>query len=300
MTQVAPASGAPPAPTRAPASPRPAPFGPQPGVQGSRNPTDLKTILYYAADALGMLRGPREEDAVLTMQIWATGTTTVGGRPCRLANYLASVRYATEQPQKVPVPAMRVDFACSGADGRPGPRQVQVMADRFAWNETQPGMNATPAPDAVSERALVLWTLIPESIIKAAVAAGPKTMLTFEGTSPVLTFPLPAPLEAVTMQATLNPKIFRVDHNPAGVKREFSHLIDRTLVRVGSSVVDTTYADYGDWNEADIKSMILLARHVVQKRDGAPQVDLRITKTYTYNPYVIMPLPEAVRSTAGH
>ncbi len=123
---------APPAQKSAPAVQKGAPFGPQPGVQGSRNPTDLKTILYYAADALGMLRGAREEDGILTMQIWATGTTSVGGQPCKLANYLASVRYSSQARQKVPVPAMRVEFACTGANGRPGLRQIQVVADRFA------------------------------------------------------------------------------------------------------------------------------------------------------------------------
>lgn len=294
-----PAHVAPAAQRSAPAAPKGAPFGLQPGVQGARNPTDLKTILYYAADALGMLRGGREEDGILTMQMWATGTMNVGGQPCKLANYLAGIRYAIAARQKVPVPAMRVDFACAGANGRPGPRQVQVVADRFAWNETKPGSNATPALGAVNERALQLWTMIPESVIKAAVAAGANTKLTFEGAAPVLTFPLPAPLETATMKATLNPKIFRIDANPAGVKREFSHLIDRTETRFGTSVIDTTYADYGDWNEADLKSMILLPRHIVQKQGGVTLLDLTITKTDTYNPYVIMPLPEAMKSAAA-
>src|SRR5437867_11071342 len=66
-----------------------APFGPQSGVQGARNPTDFKTVLYYAADALGMLRGAREDDLILRMQIWATGTINVSGQPCTLSNSLA-------------------------------------------------------------------------------------------------------------------------------------------------------------------------------------------------------------------
>ena len=215
-----------------------APFGPQIGVQGARNPTDLKTILYYAADALGMLRGAREDDLILTMQIWATGTMNVGGQPCKLANYLASIRYPTPGRQKVPVPAMRVDFACAGANGRPGPRQIQVVAEKFAWNEAKPGMNATPEPGAVNDRLLALWTVFPESVIKAARMAGANTKLTFEGAAPIVTFPLPAPLESATMKATLNPRIFRVDANPAGVKREFSHLIDRTETRSGNRVIE--------------------------------------------------------------
>ena len=61
------------------------------------------------------------------MQIWATGTMNVGGQPCKLANYLAALRYATPGRQKVPVPAMRVDFACVGANGRPGPHLALTL-----------------------------------------------------------------------------------------------------------------------------------------------------------------------------
>jgi hypothetical protein len=276
-----------------------APFGPQNGVQGARNPTDLKTILYYAADALGMLRGAREDDLILTMQIWATGTMNVGGQPCKLANYLASIRYPTAGRQRVPVPAMRVDFACSGANGRPGTRQIQVVADTFAWNEAKPGIGATSAPRAVNDRLIDLWTLFPESVIKAARAAGAETKLTFEGAAPVVAFPLPAPLTSATMKATLNPRIFRVDANPAGVKRECSHLIERTETRFGNRVIEVTYSDYGDWNDEDLKSMVLLPRHIVAKQGGVTTLDLAVTKTDTYNPYVIMPSPANVEKTAG-
>jgi len=276
-----------------------APFGPQSGVQGARNPTDLKTVLYYAADALGMLRGAREDDLILTMQIWATGTMNVGGQPCKLANYLASIRYPTAGRQKVPVPAMRVDFACSGANGRPGPRQIQVVADKYAWNEAKPGIGATPAPGVVNDRLLDLWTLFPESVIKAARAAGAETKLTFEGAAPVVTFPLPAPLMSATMKATLDPRIFRVDANPAGVKREYSHLIERTETRFGTRVIEVTYSDYGDWNDEDLKSMVLLPRHIVAKQGGVATLNLAITKTDTYNPYVIMPLPASLEKAAG-
>ena len=276
-----------------------APFGPQSGVQGARNPTDLKTVLYYAADALGMLRGAREDDLILTMQIWATGTMNVGGQSCKLANYLASIRYPTAGRQKVPVPAMRVDFACSGANGRPGPRQIQVVADKYAWNEAKPGIGATPALGVVNDRLLDLWTLFPESVIKAARAAGAETKLTFEGAAPVVTFPLPAPLSSATMKATLDPRIFRVDANPAGVKREYSHLIERTETRFGPRVIEVTYSDYGDWNDEDLKSMVLLPRHIVAKQGGVATLNLAITKTDTYNPYVIMPLPASLEKAAG-
>lgn len=279
------------------------PFGPQPGVKGVRNPTDLKTVLYYAADALGMLRGGNEVDLVLTMELFAAGTMNVGGEPCKLTNYRASIRYRPSQGnqnERLPVPAMREDFTCAGPGGKPGSRRIQVVAGKFAWNEGQVGMKATPAPDgAVTERLLRLWTLTPESAIKAAMAAGAKTTLTTEGGLPVLTFPLPAPFESATMKATLDPKIFRIDTNPAGVKREFSHLIDRTETRIGNRVIDTSFSTYGDWNEEDLSSMILLPRRIAQKQDGVTVIDLTLLKTDTYNPYVIMPVPEAIGKAGG-
>jgi hypothetical protein len=256
-----------------------------------RNPTDLKTVLYYAADALGMLRGGREVDMVLTMELFAAGTMNVGGQPCKLTNYRASIRYRPSegnQNERLPVPAMREDFTCAGSGGKPAPRRIQVVAGKFAWNEAEVGMKATLAPpEAVNERLLRLWTMTPESAIKAAMAAGAKTTLTTEGGLPVLIFPLPAPFESATMKAVLDPKIFRIDTNPAGVKREFSHLIDRTETRIGNRVIETSYSNYGDWNEEDLSSMILLPRRIVQKQDGVTAFDLTLLKTDTYNPYVI-------------
>jgi hypothetical protein len=261
----------------------------------TRRAPDVKTAIYYAADALGMLRTAREIDMILTMEFWARGTLTVEGKPCRLASYRASVRYRpSEGPQnpRLPVPAMREDFACAGAGGKPGARQIHVVAGTRAWNEAQPGGHATAASQAATDdRLLRLWTVVPASVVKAAALAGEKARLADEDGRPVLEFPLPPPFETVSMKAVLNPAVFRVDTNPAGEKREFSHLIDRTEVRVGDRLVETTYTNYGDWNEADLQSLVLLPRRIVQKHDGVAVLDLTLTKTDTLNPYVIMPVP---------
>ena len=314
-TPPAPQTSAPPAapaPRRAPA-PKPNPFGPQPGVTGARNPTDVKTILYYAQDALGLLRSPREVDWVISLEFWGTGTLSIDGKPCRLSSYRASVKYppdpagvgaatglagaaARPSPSKrVVLPAMRTDFNCASSGGKPGPRQVQVVAGKYAWNETAPGMNPTGAEGAATDRLLQLWTLVPESLVKAAVMAGAQTKAdVLDGGMVVLTFPLPAPLDRATVKATVNPKVFRVDTNPSGQKFQYSHLIERSEARLDDTVIETTYAEYGDWNDADLQSMILLPRRLVQKKNGATTVDLTITKSHTYNPYVIMPVPESL------
>jgi hypothetical protein len=297
-----------PQPRRAPAV-RAAPFGPQPGVTGARNPTDLKTVLYYTADALGMLRGGREVDWVLSMQLWGTGTLTVDGRPCRTTNYHATVRYpaitassaaasnaqSRGESKLLGVPGMRAQFTCAGT---PRP-QVQVVAGRYAWNEEKVGINATPAMNTVNDRLLQLWTLIPESVVKAAMAAGAGTSVSQEAGMAVLTFPMPEPFQAATMKVTINPKIFRIDTNPAGEKRQYSHLIERSELRIGDRLIETAYSQYGDWNEEDLQSMILLPRRIVQKQNGVTTVDLTLTKTDTYNPYIIMPIPQSVVASQG-
>lgn len=145
---------------------------------------DLKSTLYKMADVLGMLRGPEESESILTLEYWGTGTMNVGGQPYNLTNYRGSVRFN--------VPGMRVDFTRTGPDGQTPQRQIHVVAGKFAWNETQPGMNATPAPGTVNERLLQMWTLS-QGVVKAATVAGTNTKVTLEGGVVYVTFPLPAP-----------------------------------------------------------------------------------------------------------
>ena len=267
-------------------------------AQTAPAPANLESTLYKAADALGMLRGPQERDGIVTFEYWATGSIALQGRTCQVADYRASVRYAAPGGgERFPVPAMRVDFACTPAAGQKPERQVQVVAGELAWNETQPGLNASPAPQAAHERLLQIWTL-PQGVIKAARLAGARATLTTEGGKPVITFPLPAPLQGGTMKATLDPENFLFHTMPTGVRRHFSHRIERVETRLNNVVTVTTYSDYGDWNAKDYKSDALLPRRIVQQRNGAPAMDLTLTMSQTYNPYVVMPVPENVRAAA--
>src|ERR1700681_3805037 len=101
---------------------------------------DAAATIKTAEYALGMIRGPQRIDAINTLEYWGTGTVT----------YHASVSYA--------VPAMRVDTT----QGKQ--RQVQVVSGGYAWNGSVPGAGfipgsiATPAPDALKDRLLELWT----------------------------------------------------------------------------------------------------------------------------------------------
>ena len=269
---------------------------PQTAFPPAEPATNLESALYKAADAIGMLRGPQERDGVVTFEYWATGSLDLQGRACQLMNYRASVRYpAADRRERFPVPAMRADFTCAGQ--KPD-RHVQVVAGDLAWDETEPGGTATPMNQAVQERLLRVWTL-PQGVIKAARLAGAKAMFSTEGGKPVITFPLPAPLQAATVKATLDPQNFLFHTMPTGVRRYFSHRIERVETRLNNVVTVTTYSDYRDLNADDYKSDALLPRRIVSERNGAKLVDLTLTMTQTYNPYVVMPVPENVRKAAA-
>ena len=255
--------------------------------------SDVETILYKAADTLGMLRTPSEVDRLLTMVYSGTGTTLLGGRHCAMESYRASVRYAIPNARHTfPVPAMRVEFTCRDEDGE-AERHVQVVARELAWNETEPGIGATPAPETVRERLFQLW-ILPHSLLKAATAAGPRTVASTDGGNPVLTFPLPPPLDDTTVRITLDPAVFLHHTMPNGTRREFSHRIARVETEFDGETVVVNYADYRDWNEEDYKSDVLLPGRIVQTRNGTTVFDLTLNWSNTYNPYVVMPVPDGL------
>jgi hypothetical protein len=159
-------------------------------------------------------------------------------------------------------------------------RAVEVVSDKFAWNETQPGINPTPAAGIANARLLQIW-MLPQGVVKAATAAGAAANVAAAGGVTTLTFPIAS--IGATLKATIDDKNF----------------IREVEARMGTSVITTTYSDYGDWNGADYLSDVMFPRHIVQKRDGATVLDLTISKTNTYNPYVVMPVPENVEKAGS-
>jgi hypothetical protein len=220
-----------------------------------------------------MLRGLRQEDSITTTEYWATGTVNAGGQASKVTAYHVGINFS--------FPGMRVDFTRTGPNGQPQ-RQIHVVSGKFAWDETQPGMNATPALGAATERLVQFWTT-PMGVVKAATAAGANLKVTLEGGSTVLTFPLPPPLADTTVKAALNAK----------------YQIARVETRLGNILTETTYSAYGDWNDADYKADVMLPRYIVQKQGGVTVLDLMVTRTSTYNPYVVVPVPENVKKAAA-
>jgi hypothetical protein len=258
---------------------------------------EVQTVLYEAADTLGLLRTPREVDRVITMIYSGSGTRLMDGETCVMDNYRASLRYQIpETVHPFPVPGMRVDFTCAGSDPEPL-RYVQVVAGAYAWDEDEPGGNAEAAPETLRERLLQIW-LVPQGLVKAAVEAGELATASSNGEgNPVLTFPLPAPLDDTIVKATFDPEVFLYHTMPNGFRHEFSHRLVRVETEFDGALVEVTYADYQDWNESDYKADVLLPGRMVQTVDGNTFIDLTLSLSNTYNPYVVMPLPASIAET---
>ncbi len=247
----------------------------------------VKDTLYRIGDGIGMLRDTEERDAILTVDWRSTGTMIVDGQSCTLANFRGQLRYS--------VPGMRLDYACAQADGKPGTRHVEVIANAMAWNEATPGAAATPVPNAVNDRLMRLWS-VPFSVYKAATLAGNNAKPTLEGGVLYLSYPLPAPLAGATARVALNTTDAIELTMDSGEKYQLSYWIDRVEIRMGTNVVETTYSDYAELNEPDYRSDVFFPRHMVQKRNGTTVLDLTTQRTNTYNPYVIMPVPANVKA----
>jgi len=225
-----------------------------------------RQVLYDMADTIGMLRNPNEVDRIGSMNYWANGTIMSGTQSCKVVDYKASVNWIHK--------GMRVDYKCDGSPQR----HVEVVSEDLAWNETEPGKGGTPAPMAAKERALFIWTL-PAGAIKMANAAGAALKVTMENGKTVLSYTIASLGADMKLILTKDSRIEQVES------------------RMGGVTTVTTFEEYGDWNGADYLSDVMFPKHIVQKRGGTTVMDLTLTKTNTYNPYVIFPVPETVKAT---
>ena len=256
---------------------------------------NLKDVLYKLGNGLGVLRGFQEEDSLMTVEYWGSGTMrelgpkTVGPA-VDVKSYHAAVAYD--------FPGMRVIITRAAS---PQP-EIQVVSGTFAWNDVDkvggglvPGHgSAVPAMDAVTDRLLRLWTT-PFGVYKAAVAAGDKTKVTTEAGKVVLTFPLTNAQPAPTSYLVVG----ELNGTPVKVTLNAESRPEQVEVRHRNRLLTTTYSGYGDLNEKDLKADIFFPARIVQTVDGQTVLDLRIEKTNTYNPYVLMPVPENVQKAAA-
>ena len=237
---------------------------------------DRKSVIFNWMWYMGMLRGIQEVDAVATLELQGTGTIQVQGQPCKLSNYRASINYQ--------VSGMRVQYACALPNGQ-SRKAIEVVSGAFGWDEDIVGAGlvpgrGTPTPNraVLNERLIRLWSS-PQGAPKAAAAGGENTKVAIEDGKPVVTFPIPGVPGAIA-RATLTAE------NQA----------EYVQTKLGDVVTEFIYEKYDDYNPADDKVYGYLPGHIVEKRNGVTVLDLTITQTDVGNLYVVVPIPESVRT----
>jgi hypothetical protein len=257
----------------------------------ANEPARLK-VLRAAAAALGQIRtsdiGAGTAvlpllDVVTTMHISATGTMYNNGQPSNV-DYDAMMGFL--------LPAMRVQIKPAGANG---PLTIQTVREDVAWNDSELGAGlipgkgtATPAMAAAKARLLQMY-ILPYGVVKAAIEAGEKTMISTAQGSTVITFPLSGTLAGITVTATLDARNFitRVvtkPDNPAST----------------DLVYEAEYSDYADHGQ--IPTDIQSPGRIVQRVAGKPLLDVKIKHVDANNPYLVFPIPanvKAARPQAG-
>jgi len=257
------------------------------GLAAQGSATRKPDVVYDLANSMGMLRGLQEEDSILSLEQWSAGTMTVGAQKFEITKLRTSFNYS--------VPGMRVDMTRKAAGGAEQ-RTIQVVAGNFAWNEKEPGVGPTPAQNTLKERLVMLWTS-PFGAVKAARMAGAALKVADQpGGNKVLTFPLPAPVSdtiaTVTVHVDTDKRLFPNPHPNQG-KGLVGTYIEKVST-AGGVVSESSYSEYGDWNWDDYKSDSFTPKRATRKF-GDTTLELITTNTNTYNPYVVMPVPEITK-----
>jgi hypothetical protein len=254
---------------------------------------------------MGMLRGQAEPELVGTLDYHAEGMVQVDGEPCALTKFRISANYQT--------PGYRTQIECRRANGQTH-ANIETMSGQFAWDEDIPGAEivagegkATPRPAALEERRIRLWASphgAPKAAIAAAAgvplnesfaqnpavlldrqaAAGVKgtTTLEWQGSKPVLTFPVPD-VPGATATATLSERF----------------LPESVVVKHGADTTEFVYGDFQDFNNPLHRIEALYAGTIVERRNGTVVRDLKTVVTEIGQVYVAVPVPASVRAAGA-
>src|SRR5688572_11965837 len=232
---------------------------------------DPRTALEAVARAMGA-------DSVKTLEYTGTGVNFAPGQSqtpgqrwprFNLKTFTRTIDYETG--------ALREDLVRTQAEDPPRggsvqpvrgeQRQIFVVSGEDAWNVD--GEVAIPAPIALAERQMQLWTT-PHGVIKAALVNN----ATVQGR--LISFQLPnrVPVKATIDGAGLIEKVEAVIPSPV----------------TGDLPVEITYAEYRDVGGVKFPMKIR------QSAGGFPTLDLSVTDVRT-NVAADVPVPDAVRQT---
>jgi hypothetical protein len=262
-----------------------APCAPVVQAQGA---ADRAKVLRAAADALGMGRwsdigGANTRlpgiDIINTMELQGSGTSDMGGRQVK-TDFHVALGYN-------PV-AARVELTRT-PEGGAAQHAIETVRDTYAWNESEIGAGlvqgkgvATPAMATVRQRLLRIW-MLPYGVVKAAYAAGDKTVVSTEAGATTISAPLTGQLAGITVKATL-------DANNLMTKVE-ARADNPALANLNSEAEYSNYADH-----AEVLTDVKTPGHVVLKQGGRTVADVTVKTWETNNPYLVFPIPPNVKA----
>jgi hypothetical protein len=287
--------------------PPPTPYTPKPDAR------DLKSVLFNWPWHMGMLRGIEEHELIVSLEYRADGTVQVNGQACAIKPFKESERPGelgtsgyriSTSYQK---PGSRTQINCTLPNGQTY-SNIEVVSGEYAWDEDIPGAGlvpgkgtAKPMPDQVAERLIRLWAS-PQGAPKAALAGAGiplrkvwrnpgglleegtsklgATSVTWDGSTPVITFPIPG-VDGATAVARLD-------------NRFMTHSV---VVTHGRDKYEFTYSDYNDFNNPLNPIEVLMAGKMTESKNGKVMRELTTKQTETGSVYVVVPVPKSV---SGH
>ena len=286
--------------------PPPPPYTP---AEGAR---DLKSVLFNWPWHMGMLRGIEEHELAVTLEYRGEGTIQVNGQPCTATPYkearegeLGTSGYRIGNAYQFA--GSRTQIECTLPNGQTY-SNIEVVSGRYAWDEDRPGAGlvagegtATPMREKVDERLIRLWAS-PQGAPKAALAGAGidpmkvfrnpggllaegtakigDTSVTWDGDTPVVTFPIPGVIGATA--------VARLDDR---------FMTESVVVTHGRDRYEFSYSDYNDYNNPLNLIEVYFPGRMVERKNGAVLRDVKTVVTETGSVYVVMPVPASVGPT---
>lgn len=219
-----------------------------------------------AAEAIGMGRNrPIGVKNIITFRYYANGVLAdEAGRMDKISKLQAHISYV--------IPAMRMELEGVHADGSPL-KEVRVFAESFAWNETAPGIGATPAPRDAAQQRAPLVKLTPVGALMSIVEA--------EGNAKV------SKVRGKTTLSGASP----YDNVPVTVTLDAKNRPETVVVLADQHRYEARFEAYTDETPP---YMVVFPSHMIWTLDGKPLADLKVTE-FRSNPYAIFPIPAVAR-----
>jgi len=286
--------------------PPPTPYTPAEGVK------DAKSVLFNWPWHMGMLRGIEEHELAVTLEYRGEGTIQVNGQPCTITPYkegregeLGTSGYRISNAYQFA--GSRTQINCTLPNGRTY-SNVEAVSGKYAWDEDRPGAGlvagegtAKPMRESVDERLIRLWAG-PQGAAKAALAGAGidplkvfrnpggllqdgvskigNTSVTWEGNTPVVTFPIPGVPDATAV-----------------AKLDDRFMASSVVVTQGRNKYEFTYSDYNDYNNPLNRIETYLPGRIVERKNGQVVRDIKTVVAETGSVYVVVPVPSNVGPT---